>query len=654
MERVLSRWGIGAQTGVIGAITLLGFMLVGILYLIDSKKISETQDAMGRATERRIMTDQTVIGLLEMRRDEKDFFLRNDEKYVREHARTVAALDERMRGLADRLDLPEEQALLRTIRDGVAVYMSQFKQVVDDSMAIGLSEEAGLRGSVRRAVHEIERKVKDAGESRLTASMLMMRRHEKDFLERGDAKYAGLIGPEAATFAAILRETALLANAKAEIEAGLAGYQQSFAQLVDMMLRRQQSAQKLSAAFHEIEPQIDRLREALIRDYDAIKADSEATQAFLERVMLAGMAGIAAVAVLLSWLIGRGIARPVVAMTVAMRALASGDKAIDIPGRGRGDEVGAMAETVQVFKDNMIEAERLAAQQEAERAAKERRGAVVERLIRTFDDTVSGVLGGVASASTELSRTAESMAALAEQTDRQAAASAAAAEETSANVQAVASATEEMAVSIQEISQQVSRSSAIAARAVSEAELTTGSVRGLAEEASRIGEVVKLIQDIASQTNLLALNATIEAARAGDAGKGFAVVASEVKALANQTATATEQISAQISNVQAATRGTVASIEGIGATIGTMSEIASTIAAAIEEQNATTAEITRNVQQAAQVTGEVSGDIAQVRQAATQAGSAATQVLGASQDLSRQAEDLRREVETFLAGIRAA
>nr|WP_247887217.1 methyl-accepting chemotaxis protein [Azospirillum sp. SYSU D00513] len=349
-----------------------------------------------------------------------------------------------------------------------------------------------------------------------------------------------------------------------------------------------------------------------------------------------------------------GVSRPIAAMTAAMRRLAARDMGAPIVGLGRRDEIGQMAEAVQVFKDSMIAADRLAAEQEAERAAKERHTATLEELIRTFDHAVGGVLGGVASASAELGGTAERMAALADQTTRQVTASAVAADQTSANVQTVASATEEMSASIEEIGRQVRRSSEIATRAAAEAQDTTGSVRNLAEETGRIGEVVKLIQDIASQTNLLALNATIEAARAGEAGKGFAVVASEVKQLANQTAKATEEITAQIANVQAATRGTVSAIEGIGGTITTMNEIASAIAAAIEQQTATTGEIARNVQQAAQGTAEVSGTIGQVNDAAEQTGTAATQVLNATAALSRQADALRREVETFLNGIRAA
>ena len=348
------------------------------------------------------------------------------------------------------------------------------------------------------------------------------------------------------------------------------------------------------------------------------------------------------------------VTRRLASLTATVVRLADGDLGVDIAYSTLPDEIGAMARAIQVLKESAIERVRLESEQEAQRAAREKRTAAVERMVQGFDHTVSAILTSVSGASAQLSETAESMAALAEETSRQASASTSAAEQTSVNVQTVASATEEMTASIREISEQVSRSNGVAAQAVREAQDTTGSVRSLAEEVARIGEVVKMIQDIASQTNLLALNATIEGARAGEAGKGFAVVASEVKQLANQTAKATEDISAQISSVQSATRGTVNAIEGIGGTIGTMNEIAATIAAAIEEQSATTAEISRNVQQAAQGTGEVSGNIAQVHEAAAQTGRAATQVLDASTGLSRQAADLRREVETFLAGIRAA
>jgi methyl-accepting chemotaxis protein len=263
-------------------------------------------------------------------------------------------------------------------------------------------------------------------------------------------------------------------------------------------------------------------------------------------------------------------------------------------------------------------------------------------------ERVSEVVDIVSSSSAELQSTAESMAATAEETSRQSEAVAAAAEEATTNVQTVAAAAEEMAKSVEEIGRQVAQSSTIAGRAVDEANRTNTTVESLAEAAQKIGEVVELISDIASQTNLLALNATIEAARAGDAGKGFAVVASEVKSLANQTAKATEDIAAQITGMQEATSGTVDSIKGISSTIGEISEIANAIAAAVEEQSAATQEISRNVQEAATGTQDVSSNITTVNEAAVETGKSAGGVLEAAQELSKQGEVLRGEIEKFI------
>jgi len=354
------------------------------------------------------------------------------------------------------------------------------------------------------------------------------------------------------------------------------------------------------------------------------------------------------------WMIVSMVARPILGMTGIMGRLARHELAVEIVGTERRDEVGAMARAVQVFKDGLIEADRLAAAQAADQQAKQRRVEAVDRLVADFEASTAASLRTVAAAASELDATAHGMSAMAQQTNTQANVVAAAAEQTSANVQTVATATEEMSSSIREIGGQVTRSADIAGKAVGEAARTSDAVRGLAEAAQKIGDVVGLITDIASQTNLLALNATIEAARAGEAGKGFAVVASEVKSLAGQTAKATEEIAAQIGAIQQTTNGVVQAIAGIGSTIGNINDITTTIAAAIEEQGAATNEIARNVQQAAAGTQEVTGSIVQVTQAAGEAGSAAGQVLGAAGELSQQAETLRHDVENFLARIKAA
>ncbi|MEG3617534.1 methyl-accepting chemotaxis protein [Magnetovibrio sp. PR-2] len=340
-------------------------------------------------------------------------------------------------------------------------------------------------------------------------------------------------------------------------------------------------------------------------------------------------------------------------MTDAMGALAGGDKTTEIPSVGQQDEIGEMADAVQVFKENMIKAEQLAAEQEAAQAQREKRAEAVENLTHEFDSDVGGVIESVAAAATEMDATATSMAGTAEETSSQATMVASASEQASANVQTVASASEELSSSISEISRQVAQSTQISSTAVQEVNDANDQVKGLAEASQKIGEVVALITDIADQTNLLALNATIEAARAGEAGKGFAVVASEVKNLANQTAKATEEISNQIGGIQGATQGAVHAIESIGGIINQMSEISSTIASAVEEQGAATQEIARNVEEAATGTSEVSSNIVSVTQAAQDTGQAAGTVQEAAQDLSSQTETLKGIVDKFLSDVRA-
>lgn len=392
---------------------------------------------------------------------------------------------------------------------------------------------------------------------------------------------------------------------------------------------------------------------AVVMD-EAIKLGNElrndSSKAVMMQLLLGLLVIIAASGVM--WFVSGGINRPIVKLTGAMQVLAGGDHSVSVPALDQIDEIGEMAQAVQVFKNNAIEMDRLKAEesQREARAAEEKKRTMAD-LAKRFQDSVGGIVKQVADSAHKLHGSAETLSESARQSEVQSSAVASAAQETTANVQAVAGATEEMSASSREIGEQVTKASEMANAAVKDSERTGVVVDGLAQAAQKIGDVVSLIQEIAGQTNLLALNATIEAARAGDAGKGFAVVASEVKTLANQTAKATEEIASQITGIQNATGSTVTAIKGIGSAIGQISQVAAAVAAAVQEQVAATGEISNNVQQAAQGTSEISQNITSVAETVNQTGSAAGAVLEVADDLSQQAGRLRQEVDNFLAAM---
>jgi methyl-accepting chemotaxis protein len=400
---------------------------------------------------------------------------------------------------------------------------------------------------------------------------------------------------------------------------------------------------------------VQQLVEGVQSETNASAGQARGEIAFATTVMLALGVLTLIGSVLFVWrYVGGNILRRIRNLQRSMQLLSDGDLEAEIYRSHQHDEIAAMANSLEIFRESMIKARALSADQDKDRTAKAERATRMETRIVKFESAVRAALDSLQKSADSMQATAKSMSATADQSSALVSAVASAAEETSINVQTVSAGTEELSSSIAEISRQVVTSAEIARKAVDEAGATDATMQGLAENAGRISVVIDLIQTIASQTNLLALNATIEAARAGEAGRGFAVVASEVKSLANQTASATDEIRSQIANMQQVTNSAVGAIRNISNTIGEINEVTTAIAAAVEQQGAATVEIARNIQHAAGGTSEVSTNIVGVSNASAEAGSAASEVLSAAGALRQEADQLRSEIDAFLVNIRAA
>ena len=664
------RIGIRVYTGF--ALVLVLLSMVAVLGYNGIRGGREVLDSYAIVAENTIKTTLIDRDVATLRRSAFVFYTNGIPASLDSSRKVLKELDSALASLSQRKINGELAVKIEGIHQAITKYGSEFEKLVAlrDTRERRFTDTIGVLGAkIRDNLQEISavtvREGDTAGAAAVgdTIDKLMGARVSGfQFLAAPTQKLAeqtkANIGEMLKSLQALTGVLASPASKKLAQETVtlVASYRDGFAEVSDAA---EQADQLLNGTMTEHGNSITRLASEVMQNQqtrlDGIRREANTELDLAIKLALTVSAVALVTGTLFAWLIASGITRPVSAMTQAMTVLASGNTAVEIPARGNRDEVGEMAGAVQVFKDNAIEKVRLEAEQvERERRVAEEKRATMRKMAGDFESSVGQVVSQVSSAVTQMESSSAAMSATAEETTRQAAAVAAASEQASANVQTVASAAEELSGSIAEISRQVTQASQIASAAVTEAERTNVKVQGLAQAANKIGEVVALITDIAEQTNLLALNATIEAARAGDAGKGFAVVASEVKNLANQTAKATDEIGAQITGIQTATKDAVAAIESISKTISKINEVNAGVASAVEEQGAATQEIARNVEQAASGTQEVSSNIGGVSQAANETGAAAEQIKGAAAELSQQSEHLRVEVDKFLAEVRAA
>ncbi|MEQ9200096.1 MAG: methyl-accepting chemotaxis protein, partial [Rhodospirillales bacterium] len=600
-KRFLANWPIARKTGLISALSFVGLLLVASGYFAVRWYEAGIQQVRDRSDEAALVTRTLSENFLLARRAEKDFLLRLDEKYSESHRQISADVGELLKQL-EALS-PDQSSDIRLFLSGYAAYDQQFEKVVGAWRQVGYSEEEGLRGTLRNSVHKAETRLNSLNEYRPKVTLLMMRRHEKDFLLRLNPKYIPELEKRRAELAEDLEAVGIAPAERQEIMALVNAYQTDFNRLAGLRLELIEDTAALSRLFSETSPVADRIIESVLKKAEAARADLENTHEVVQFGLIAFILLVGTVVVLVSQLVGRSISRPLSALSSEMEQLSAGNKDIQPETAGK-DEIAAMGKTLLLFRERLEEGDQLRAKEQQEIEERLKRAEHRRKLTEEFRTIVVGILSTVSSASEEMRTTSENMTRLSDISKDRVGSVAQATDETSANIQTVAAASEELTASIREISAQTMNATTLAVDAVGEAENGKEVISALSESAKRISDVVTLIQDIAEQTNLLALNATIEAARAGDAGKGFAVVASEVKTLANQTAKATDEISAQIGEVLSRVGQAVTSISAVSSRIGEVSNVSTSISAAVEEQSSATEEISRNVDHAASATAE--------------------------------------------------
>jgi methyl-accepting chemotaxis protein len=653
---------VSVRTRIIGIalIPVIGFLANGVAFTTGQKDVTSAFGNVEAASTLSDASREFKIALVSMQFAATDFVAMPSGELVRNFGANHVLAASNFEKIAAATGALNEDDVNR-VRQKLGELKLSFGYLADEQAELGFSEDQGTRKRLSEAAYGIEQAINDgmtwitqADREKLLLSLLTMRRQEAQYRLNQASTTWELFFKEFREFEAILRRLPAQTELKQQLARRVQDYASTLAQWNRYNQNIQRSLKEIADTSQQLIPQAHAILATAQDSTTAATAALARSQSRTRWIMILVGCGAVLIGLAFSWMIGRSITRPLNGLAQAMTRLATGDTSAHIPATKARDELGAMARTVIVFRDTMLERERLAQSQAAANRERENRGEVIAATITRFEMSVDQALSRVREAAERLENTSNELNGAADTVSAEARTAERSVGTASGNVTSAASSVEELAASIGEIAGQAHRSTEVASRAVSEARRTVGTMSKLGDAATRIGEVVGLIQAIAGQTNLLALNATIEAARAGEAGRGFAVVASEVKSLAGQTAKATEEIAGQVGNIQSAVADAAEAIEQVNGIIDEISAIASTVAVTVEEQNRAVAEITEGVNRASTEARGGAEAMSRVAGASTDARATAANVKDLADALSTEAERLNTQVRQFLEDVQAA